>query len=427
MAEIRGGKRFFRIGRDDPADSYGTGAAGFEDPAVTGAGLDMRFFDVSEGAFSLKATPAVEEQAVLRGLLGVHFREKTGWNVAGDTTTLFQPETAGYFLDAALLRDANGELATHTLQEFYPGVDATEKGESYLGCKSNQLQMSFGQGNNKIQLTTSWIGRRAKKYVATAPTPLANAMATKAGYFFSNSSLVDFHQYSAGTASDYVLPACDYSEVNFTVANNLSPGPACFDPDDAINGTITSLVAGQERLSGGFTAYFKNVALKEHFRNFANVAFRCMFIHPSSNKTLALSNAETAGAAVVLNVSADPTSLVAVGDVIAIQKKGGGSTTTQWITARVTARATGPNTITVENLDLNLDTGDVIWTEAAEIIFKKVNLTDFTVTGGPEDARLTVSGSFEAKSDGSGLSGQISYRVKNANYATGTGHLLPQT
>lgn len=406
MAKIRGGKRFFRIGRvdiDDVAYNYGEGASGYSSATVTGAGFDMRFFQVSEGNFSLGASPTVEEQPVLRGTVGVHYAEKTGINVAGDIGVLMHPETIRWFLDAGLLRNANGELFEHTIQEFYPGIDASEKGATYHGCKVSQIAGSWGSGNNKATITTSWQGQREEAYTGTLPT-VVPWPTTKAGYFFTLSGLIDL------STSGVTLPVCDYSEVSFQVANNLAEGPRCFDADATLRGAISDLIAGQERITGSFSLQWRDLSALTLLRNFTTAKMRNIFIHPTSDTSLTVSGAETAGSSVVVEVSANPTTLLAVGDVVAFQHKSGGATTTNWSTGVVTARATGPNTVTIETLDINLSAGDVIWTEALEIRFNSININKLDKQGGPDDSVIVMQGGFQGKADSSGA--QVTYRAK---------------
>lgn len=407
MSKQRGAVRFFRIGLEaDPTDvagtTYGTPAQGYDNPAVAGSALDMRFFQVSEGNFSLGRSPILEEQPVLRGQIGVHHRDRTGWNVSGDIAVLAHPEEVGIFLEAALERDSAQELAPHTIQEFYPGIDATEKGASYVGCKCSNFAGAWGSGSNRIIFTTTWTGQREEAYTGTLPD-LADFDKPRNGYVFSVSSLIDMSAASSGIT----LPTCDYSEVSFAIANGLAEGPRCFDPDLDLRGAISDLIAGQERLTGSFTVQWKDLTMLNFLRNTTDVRLRNIFIHPTSDSTLTVSGVEAAGDAVEIAVSGNPTTLVAVGQVIAFQHISGGNTI-NWSTGKVTARTTGPNTITVATLDLALAAGDVIWTEALEIRFLTINLTSLAKQGGPDDAVITLQGQFEGKSDVSGR--QILYR-----------------
>lgn len=410
MAKQRGAVRYFRIGREADETNvantaYGTPAQGYTNAAVSGSGNDMRYFQVSEGNFSLGQNPISEEQPVLRGQRGVHYREKTGYSIQGDIAVLAHPEEVKYFLDAGLYRDSTQELCPHTIQEFYPGIDSGEAGVSYIGCKCSQIAGAWGSGTNRIILTTSWTGQREASVGAL--DPLASITYTKPsnGYVFSTSALVDF-----GTA--IALPSCNFTDVNFTIANGLAEGPRCFNEDATLRGAITDLVAGQERMSGSATLQWTSIDIMTWLRNFTDLVFRSIFIHPTSDNSITVTGAETAGDNVLIEVNSDPTSLLAVDDVIAFQHKSGGATTTQWTTAKVTAVATGPNTVTVDTLDVALSADDVIWTEALEIRFNTVNITGHTKTGGPDDAVITVQVNLEGKSDSSG--NQITYSAKGA-------------
>lgn len=429
MAKIRGSKRFFRIGLEaDPADvaatAYGTPATGYEDPAVTGANKDMRFFQVSDGGFSLKSTPLVEEQPVLRGQNGVHHRDRVGQQVGGDISVLAHPETVKYFLDAGLRRDSAEELVPHTIQEFYPGIDSAtaaatrEVGASYIGCKVSQLSASWGTGNNRASITTTWTGQREKAYINNANLPLVSAHTKpKSGYYFTNSALIDMSKTSAGEA----VPVCDYTEIAIQVANNLAEGPRCFDPDSTIKGAISDLLAGQERISGSFTLQWKNKDVLGHIRDFDDLRLRSLFIHPTANSTLTATGAvsESASAVTNIGVSADPTSLLSDNSVVAFQHKT--PNPDNWSVARLTAARTGGNEIDVESLDIDLASGDVIWTEAMEFTANTVNITDADKSGGPNDAVVTISGTFEGKADTSG--DQITYKA----YGTASEDGLPRS
>ena len=418
MATVRGAKRFFRIGQEQ--GSYGTPAAGYSAAAVSGSGNDMRFFRVSGGNFTIHGKPVVEEQPELRGQLGVEFREKTGTTVEGDFSVLAHPESTRWFLDAALARDGtSGDLDSFTIQEFYSGIDATEKGVSYVGCKVNQLTGSWGSDNqNSLTLGLSVIGQREVPYTGSLPSVSGYPTVT-AGYFFTNSGLVDLSAHASPASPS--LPVCDYTAVNFTIANTLSPGPRCFDADSTIRGAISDLTAGQERLSGGFTLRWKNINVMTWLRAFTDLTLRNLFIHPSSDTSLTFTATQAVSSTqVTVAVSGNPTTLFSgVGSsapyVIAIQH--GGATPTNWSTAVVTAVATGPNTITLENVDVAIASGDIIWTRAMEIRFDRVNLTDVTKQGGPDDAVVTVQGTFEGKAS-SGTSSQITYRTQGAALPT---------
>lgn len=424
MAKIRGAKRYFRIGKEDISSTYGTPAVGSKLAAVSGAGACMRFFFVHEGSFSIKTTPIVEEQSVLRGQTGVLFRDQSGFTVAGDFSVLTHPESVRWFLDMALLRDVNGELHPYTIEEFYPGIIGTnattaEIGAMYIGCKANQLQGAWGTNQNKVQLTLSVQGQREFPYggdgtFGTPDPTAAGVYASKAGYFFTNSSLIDgLSLYGAAfPGGTLTLPAPGFTEVSFTIANNLTEGPRAFNPDVTLKGAITDLIAGQERLSGNFTLQWKDGTILTRFRSFADIVFRNIFIHPTSDSSKTFTGAQAASATpVTILTSASMVSLFPnianENYTIAIQHLTAGNVT-QWSTAKVTA-VTATN-ITLSQLDINVAISDIIWTEAMELRFTQVNITDFSKQGGSDDSVVTVQGNFEGKA-GTGAT-QLMYRTR---------------
>lgn len=427
MAKIRGAKRFFRIGREDVAKPYGTPALGFQDPAITGAGKDMRFFFIHEGGFSIHMTNIAEEQQVLRGQLGIIFRERTGTSVAGDMSVLAHPDNIRWFLDMGLVRDVNGELHPHTIQEFYPGIDAVEKGASYVGCKSSQLAGAWGTGQNKVQITVSVQGQREAAYLTppnTIPDPtVPGVFPQKAGYVFASSSLIDGLALTSGSwpYGSFMMPVSDYTDVSFTVANNLTEGPRAFHPDAELRGAITDLLAGQERLSGNFTLQWRDKTILDRVRNFSDCAFRNIFVHPTSVSNRTFSAVGLVGSTPTTVTYTGGTLIgswpftpsIAEPAVIAIQHGASGATgvtATQWSTALVTG-ATAAD-LTLAGVDIAIATGDRIWTEAMEIRFANVNLMDAPKSGGPEDAVVTIAGTFEGKA----LAGatQLLYRCRGA-------------
>jgi len=423
MSKIRGAKRFFRIGKEDISDPYGTGASGMDSNLVTGATFDMRFFFIHEGGFSIHLTQLAEEQSVLRGQTGVLFRDKSGVSVAGDMSVLTHPDNIRWFFDMALVRDGNGELHPHTIQEFYPGIDGSEKGATYISCKASQLQAAWGTNQNKVQVTITVQGQREKAYTGTLPdVTAAGVFPSRAGYFFSNSSLIDGAAlYSASwPGGTYALPLADYTEVSCTIANNLTEGPRAFHPDPDLRGAITDLIAGQERLSGNFTMQWRDLNIMTRYRAFNDLVFRNIFIHPTSvsNRTFNAVQAAQSGSIAVNYTGGDLTATFpgvsgTAPYVIAIQHGAGGAsgiTATQWSTAKITA--VSASALTLESVDIAIAVGDRIWTEAMELRFTQVNILDLSKTGGPDDAVVTLTGNFEGKA-GTGAT-QLLTRVPRA-------------
>jgi hypothetical protein len=107
--------------------------------------------------------------------------------------------------------------------------------------------------------------------------------------------------------------------------------------------------------------------------------------HPSYTTVFTATNNEAAGSAVVIEIDADPTTAVSVGDYVYFAGDGGNLPSV----GKVTARATGPNTITIEVLDRAVEAGDKIYLAAFAFKTSKA-LVSATPVNHPFDDFLTV-------------------------------------
>ena len=262
-----------------------------------------------------------------------------------------------------------------------------------------------GQNGGDIIVTTGLRGSyegtaAAVSYPGTFTIPATHSL------LFKNCRFVI--SLDAGSAFGNRIVPVGLEAFEVTLMNNLKVGPAREDRVDTTkDGRCEFLDAGRRKVDLSYTAAFERLAYSTLQRARKFTQFKMVGAHPgyTAYATVDVAGA-AAGSAVVVPVGADPTTDFAVGDVVMFDNAGG---TNKPCVGTVTARATGPNTITIDVLDEAVASGDHVFNAAVELKTAPCRVSSSTPSK-PFDDYVKVAVAAQAFSGGAD---PFTYKAKN--------------
>lgn len=339
-----------------------------------GAAGNEALIPVLDGDYNVALEDPIREQQHVVGDQDAFYAVQDVRNLRGQLKVGLWPHLWERLLNWGLTRTA-GELPSKATYVVYPSIES----RVHAGLKADSVTIEGSQGGD-ITMSLDLIGRH-ETTIAEPTYPGTYEIPAIPSLLYKNCRVL-LSLDSSGAMENAFL-ATGVSQFSVSQQNNHKVGPAVEDRADLEkDGVPAFLTAG--RVTGEFrcTAAFDRAAFGTLQRSRLYAQMEIVGAHPAYTTTFAVSGAEVAGSNVVIGVDSDPTTDVSVGDYIYI------ATTIPQV-CKVTARAAGPDTITVETLDRNCAGGEVIYLAGFKIKTSKA-LVSATPVNHPFDDFLTV-------------------------------------
>lgn len=356
-----------------------------------------------DDGFNLRPRNVFTSQLHVTGVRGDTHRANTARDFAGAMQVGFWPELVKTLLDFATVVDANGDLASYSMTIVDPNIETMR----YYGVRVNTLALRISEGEPTLLGSMDLI---AKYGNAVSAPSLPSYPADQSFVLQDGAVLLD-----VGDGNGYIDRATIQS-VELTIENNLRPGRHVRDADADKNKTISSLRTGTQRIRGSIEVEHEDSTITDALLAVAQGSLELLFSHPGGNVLTVGSGGASAGSAVPIPVTTDPTTGPAfdVADNEHVFLETGVGTGSddpnQRSVARVTALATGPDTVTVAVLDRDVSENDKIYGEAMRIRVGGLDMLNADPSGGREDNRNQTL-EFEGVDDGTGV--QFAYAVQD--------------
>jgi hypothetical protein len=180
--------------------------------------------------------------------------------VAGRLATLPWPEVTALLLEAALQRDAAGELGSYCA-DYYTPADPRR----YAGVMVEELRISATGPGRDLRLHLALMGRGEE------PRPALS----EADFDYGGLSPVPFG-FEGAALSVGGVPATDVEAFSLQVRNNLAVGPN-------MGGRIAFLNAGPRAVSLELTSLARDSDANDAIRSGATLSFEATFSHPDGH------------------------------------------------------------------------------------------------------------------------------------------------
>lgn len=339
-----------------------------------GAAGNEALVPVLDGDYNVALEDPIREQQHVIGDQDAFYAVQDVRNLRGQLKVGLWPHLWERLLNWGLTR-TSGELPSKTTYVVYPSIES----RVHAGLKVDTVTIEGSQGGD-VTLSLDLIGRH-ETTIAEPGYPGAYTIPAIPSLLYKNCRVI--LSLDSDGAMENAFLATGVSQFSVSQQNNHKIGPAVEDRDDLEqDGVPAFLTAG--RVTGEFrcTAAFDRAAFGTLQRSRLYAQLEIVGAHPSYTTVFTATNNEAAGNAVVIEIDADPTTAVAVGDYVyfdsVIPSVG-----------KVTARAAGPNTITIETLDRNILAGCKIYLAGFAIKTAKA-LVSATPVNHPFDDFLTV-------------------------------------
>lgn len=361
-----------------------------------GAGGNEELIPVLDGDYNVALEDPVREQQHVNGDADSFYAVQDVRNLRGSLKAGIWPHLTQRILDLALSRTA-GELDSVAAYFVIPGIET----RVHAGLKVDSITIDGQQGGD-VMVSLDFIGRH-ETTVSEPSYPGSYVIPAIPSLTFKNCRIL-LSLDSDGDMENAFL-ATGASQFSITVNNNIKNGPPVEDRETlAEDGVPAFLIPG--RVNGEFrcTAVFDRAAFGTLQRNRLYAQLKVLAAHPSYATSFVVdTGGATAGTSVTVPVTADPSSDIAVGDVVYFDAKGGGLPCVGVVEAVTTTD------IDIAVLDENVTAGDNIYLAALELktAYGRVSATPLNT---PFDDFITVEVRGQMFSGGAS---PLTYKVKD--------------